>query len=217
MLLCGKHSTTMQMRIVSRFCRQYTSHVTFFCAQCACWIMCCTTHWLKCLHERVTSSAWSSTLCGCPFFDSLFLALFLSVCFSYLFFFYLNPELNLFLHVVDIGAINHWHSANWGVWPPGRKHPSHRLWAQAPWRLPLLGDCWNLPPGRIQRHGALVLVWRGTRRRDHRQSALFTTVHSGARRTSEPQTSFSLFWRNFVASSVLFCVSLKNGETLTRT
>ena len=51
------------------------------------------------------SSTWSSTLCGCPFFDYLFLTLFLSVCFSYLFFFfYLNLELNLFLHVVVIGA-----------------------------------------------------------------------------------------------------------------
>ena len=33
---------------------------------------------------RFISSPLSSTLCGCPFFDSLFLALFLSVCFSYL-------------------------------------------------------------------------------------------------------------------------------------
>ena len=41
----------------------------------------------------------------------------------------------------------------------------------------------------IQRYGALLLVWRGTRRRDHRQSALFTTVHSGGRRTSGPKTS----------------------------
>ena len=41
------------------------------------------------------------------------------------FFFYLNVELNLFLHVVVIGAKNHWHSANWGVWPLGRKHTSH--------------------------------------------------------------------------------------------
>ena len=39
------------------------------------------------------------------------LTLFLSVCFSYTFFFYLNPELNLFLHVVVIGAMYHWHSA----------------------------------------------------------------------------------------------------------
>ena len=45
------------------------------------------------------SSAWSSTLCGCPFLDSLFLTLFLSVCFPDIFFFYLNLELNLFLHV----------------------------------------------------------------------------------------------------------------------
>ena len=165
---------------------------------------------------RFMSSTWSSTLCGCPFLDSLFLALFLSVCFSYLFFFYLNPELNLFLHVVVIGAIYHWHSANWGVWPLGRKHPSHRLWAQHLWRLPLLKDYWNLLPGAIQRHGALVLVWRGTRRRDHRQSALFTTVHSRARRTSGPKTSLSLFWRKFVVSSVTFRTH-KNGETRTRT
>ena len=62
--------------------------------------MCCTTHWLKCLQERVTSSAWSSTWCCCLFFDSLFLALFLSVCFSYPFFFYLNTDLYHFLVVV---------------------------------------------------------------------------------------------------------------------
>ena len=55
--------------------------------------MCCTTHWLKCLHERVSSSTWSSTLCVYPFFDSLFLTLFFSVCFSNPFFFHLNPEL----------------------------------------------------------------------------------------------------------------------------
>ena len=31
-----------------------------------------------------------------------------------------------------------------------------------------------------------VLAWLGDQLRHHRQSALFTTVHSGARRTSEP-------------------------------
>ena len=41
-------------------------------------------------------------------------------------------------------------------------------------------------------------LWRGTRRWDHRKSAIFTTVHSGARRTSEPETSLSLSWRKFV-------------------
>ena len=75
---------------------------------------------------------------------------------------------------------------------------------------------WLLFRGRIQRHGALVLVWRGTRRRDHRQSAVFTTVHSGARRISGPKTSLSLLWRKFVASSVIFR-TLKNGETRART
>ena len=54
----------------------------------------------------------------------MFLTLFLSVCFSHLFFFYLDTDLYLFLHVVDIRALNHWHSANWGDWPSGRKHPS---------------------------------------------------------------------------------------------
>ena len=44
----------------------------------------------------------------CPFFDFLFLTLFLSVCFSCLFFFHLNLELNLFLHVAVLGAIFHW-------------------------------------------------------------------------------------------------------------
>ena len=74
---------------------------------------------------RFMSSTWSSTLCGCPFFDSLFLTLFLSVCFSYPFFFYLNPELNLFLRVVVIGAKNHWHSAKWGG-PLAENTPFHK-------------------------------------------------------------------------------------------
>ena len=41
---------------------------------------------------------------------TLFLALFLSVCLSCPFFFYLDTDLYLFLHVVDIRATNHWHS-----------------------------------------------------------------------------------------------------------
>ena len=56
----------------------------------------------------------------------------------------------------------------------------------------------------------------GTRRWDYRKSAIFTTVHSGARRTSEPETSLSLSWRKFVTSSVLFR-TCKYGETRTRT
>ena len=96
----------------------------------------------------------------------------------------------------------------------GDIQPSHRLRAEAPWRLPLLGDCcYDLPGGiRRQRYGALVLVWRGTRWQDHRESALLTTAHSGERRISGPKTSLSLSWRKFVVSSVIFR-TLKNGET----
>ena len=56
----------------------------------------------------------------------------------------------------------------------------------------------------------------GTRRWAYRKSALFTTVHSGARRTSEPETNLSLSCRKFVASSVLFH-TYKYGETRVRT
>ena len=60
------------------------------------------------------------------------------------------------------------------------------------------------------RRSTFVLVWRGSRRWDHQESALFTTVHSGASRTSGPKTSSSLSGRKFVASSD--CLSCKNGE-----
>ena len=76
--------------------------------------MCCTTHWLKCLHERVSchlhghprcAVVRSLTLCSLPCS---------SPCVS-----------PISSSVVVIGAKNHWHSAKWGVWPLGRKHPSH--------------------------------------------------------------------------------------------
>ena len=104
-----------------------------------------------------------------------------------------------------------------GVWPFGQYYFSHRIWAQRDRQLRLLRDYWNLLPGAIQRHDALVLAWRGAQWRDHRQSALFTTVHSGARRTSGPKISLSLFWRKFVDKSVLVCLSCKYGETSKQT
>ena len=93
-------------------------------------MMCDTPHWLKCLHERVMSSTRGHP---CRAFDCLF-----SLCSSPCSFPCVSPipcsslptstwTLNLFLHVVDIRAISHWHSANWGVWPLGRIHPSHIL------------------------------------------------------------------------------------------
>ena len=50
-----------------RFCRQYTSHVTFSLAQRTCFMMCDTPQWLKCLNERVISSAWSPMCATCLF------------------------------------------------------------------------------------------------------------------------------------------------------
>ena len=54
-------------------------------------------HGSKNVFVRITPYSWSSMLCGCPFIDSLFLALFLSVCLSYpllfSFHFYLDPVL----------------------------------------------------------------------------------------------------------------------------
>ena len=56
---------------------------------------------------------------------------------------------------------------------------------------------------------------RGTRRWNSRESAIFTTVPSGARRTSEPETSLSLTWRKLVVQSVVVCRSmLEQGDLL---
>ena len=100
---------------------------------------------------------------------------------------------------------------------PWRYTSFHRLWAQRPWRLPPLRDFCNDVPGLIRghRHGTLVFVWRGTRRWDHRKSSICTTVCTGARRTSEPETSLSLSWRKFVASSVFFSPVQVRGDPYT--
>ena len=63
----------------------------------------------------------------------------------------------------------------------GREQSSHRLWAQHHRQLPDLRDHWNLHPGVLQRHQALELAWLGDQWLHHRQSALFTTVHSASR------------------------------------
>ena len=108
--------------------------------------------------------------------------------------------------------------AEWGVFPRGDTQPSHRLWAQPARPLRLLRNlCSDLPEWiRRHRHGTVVLVRCGIRRLAYRKSAIFTTAHSGARRTSEPETNLSLSWRMFVASSVLFH-SYKYEETRVRT
>ena len=139
-----------------------------------------------------------------------------SVCLSFTLLFsshfYLYSDLHSFFHVNSAKGNIRCAFAQWGVLLRGDIPPSHRLWAQRPWRLPLLADCRNDLPGGIQRqgYGALVLMWLGTRRWDHR--AIFTTVHSGTRRTSGPKTSLSFSWRKFVVSSVLFHTHTRTGR-----
>ena len=94
----------------------------------------------------------------------------------------------------------------------------HNPLTQPAWQLRLLRNfCSDLPEWiRRRRHGIVALVRCGTRRWAYRKSAIFTTVHSGARRTSEPETNLSLSWGKFVASSVLLH-TYKYGETRVRT
>ena len=74
----------------------------------------------------------------------------------------------------------------------------------------------NLPGCSRHRHWTVEPVRCGTRRWAHWTNALFTTVHSGARRTSELETNLSLPGGQFVTSSVLFHTH-KYGETRMRT
>ena len=161
------------------------------------------------------SSPWSSMMCGCLIVCSLSVPRLVPFRVSLLSLALLFPLLPVLCPepLPPCGKANiPCAFAKWGVWAPGRIH--HRLGAQAPWRLPLLGDCWNHLPGRIQRQrrGALVLAWRGTRRWDLWESALFTIVHSGARRTSGPKTSLSLLWRKFCCQHSLFFAHTSTGR-----
>ena len=146
--------------------------------------------------------AWAFVAC---LFVFVFL-LFLSVVYLFSSSLYLYSVQHFISNVNNAEGNNSCSFAQWGVLTHGDIPSSHRLWAQRPRRLRPLRDYWNDLPGGIRRprYRALVLVWCRTRRWDHRVSALFTTVHSGARRTSGTETSLSLSWRKFVAGSVLF-------------
>ena len=143
------------------------------------------------------------------------LLLFLSVVYLFSSTLYLFFSRHSIFNVDTAEGINHCASAQRAH---GDVPSSHRLWAQPPRQLRLLRDFCNDLPGWIRRHryGAFVLVRCRTRRWDYGKSAIFTTVHSGARRTSEPETSLSLLRRKFVATSVLFRTH-KYGETRVRT
>ena len=180
--MIGKQTLVCCRQFMSRL--QFTRH--FFSSSEHALIVAHHTAWLN-LHGP---PCHAPGCCLC--FDSLFLTLFLSVCFSYLFFFfYQNPQLNLFLHHRHNIPLALRQQRSLAPWSKTRLLTGHEQNI-----LDLFHDSKTTEiffPGAIQRHGALALVRCGTRRRNHRQSALFTTVHSRARRTSRPKTSSSLF------------------------
>ena len=57
------------------------------------------------------------------------------------------------------------------------------------------------------------LLWRGTQWRDHRQSALFTTVHSGARRTSGRRQAYHSFEESLLPTQSLSVCHARTAET----
>ena len=108
-------------------------------------------------------------------------------------------------------------STKWRVWPCGQYKLFNRLWAKRDRQLRLLGVLHSDLPEWIRwhRHGTVVLVRCGTRRWAYQKSAIFRTVHSGARRICEPETNLSLSWRKFVTSSVLFSHEQVRGDPCT--
>ena len=163
-------------------------------------MMCDTPHWLKCVHERVMSShmlihvvrlsVCSLTHCSSPCSFACVLSNPL-LCSFHL---YLDPDLN-------------------PLPPCGRRQGNYPLALRqlrrlAPWSKTPLSQVLNPSPLTISTSRRLLKSSSGTNPatrcprtcstgnsddETHRQSALFTTVHSGARRTSEPETSLSLF------------------------
>ena len=155
-----------------------TRHI-FLCLR-ACLIMSHTT-----LAQGVSARHTIHVSCACVFDLSSTLSSHSSFV-SHIFHFVLLIFLFIF-HLDRFGVITPLcASANEESGPFGQQRHSHRLWAQLLRRPPQLWDHWNFHPGVIQRHQALVPAWLGDQWRHHRQSALFTTVHSGARRFSDP-------------------------------
>ena len=62
------------------------------------------------------------------------------------------------------------------------------------------------------RHGAFVLVRCGSRRWDYRKSAVFSTVHSGARRTSELETKLITLKKKSLLLAQFFFAHTSTGS-----
>ena len=136
-------------------CRQIHLTRNFSHAHCTRLIMCILTAWLMCLYARVIPSCHPWWAFDRPFVVRLFvfvLLLFLSVVYLFSSLSYLYSDLHSFFHVDNAKGNTQCAFAQWGVLPPGGIPSSHSLWAQRPWRLPLLRDFWNDHPGGIRRH-----------------------------------------------------------------
>ena len=170
-ILCTLDETGKPMAIESRkvdclWTERLTRHTTL--AQGSS-VLCASYH--PCVMRLVVCFDLSSTLSS----HSSFIFYFILLIFHFIF------------HVVRFGAKPPVGLRDWGVWPFGQQQrSSHRMRAQVLRRLPHLRDHWNFHLGVLQRHKALVPARLGDQWRHHRQSALFTTVHSGARRNSGP-------------------------------
>ena len=128
---------------------RYTSHVIFLmqfthrnrrASHCMAQVSVCAHH---SIFMPSMVSGWLFVACVLDLSFSVFLS------FVYLFssHFYLHSDLHSF-HVDRAKGKTRCAFAQWGVLHPGDIHSSHRLWAQRPWRLPLLRDYWNDLPGR---------------------------------------------------------------------
>ena len=123
--------------------------------------------------------------------------LFLSVCLSYpLLFsshFYLYSVLNFFFHVDNAKAIHHWH------WSPGRIHFSETA--------EIIFQEHSSDKDAVPSYLCDGTWW------ENREQALFTTVHSGARRTGGPKDKLiTLLKKVCYQLSPFLCVTQVRGD-----
>ena len=167
------------------------------------WVTVC--HWLKikCLCAR-SYQPHSIHVCTWAFL-STFVSLFL-----------IFNLINLSGHVADQQTLRR--STEWGVWLCGQNNLFYRLWSRRDRQFRLLRDLYSDLPEwiRRRRHGTVVLVRCGTRRWAYQKSAIFTTVHSGARRISELETNLHSHEESLLPALSFFHTN-KYGETRVRT
>ena len=127
------------------------------------------------------SSSCGHVVCCLILYDSPFLLFSISL----IFFFILLIFTCIFIFHVEWFEWNKNppHSREWRLRHLGRKGSSQMLWVQRPRHL---RHHWHIHPGVLQLQQVLKSAWLGIRWLHHRHGALFTTVHPGARRSSEP-------------------------------